>query len=98
MPPRKKENEVPSKMMIDKLNLKKTTLSKSQKRKLKKLEEEKERELLSAKTSELLDEFKISEDVSSLYQSSKAIGRTDTNLEKRMRPMQRILSDETNYV
>ncbi|KAJ0230119.1 DEAD/DEAH box helicase domain-containing protein [Hirschfeldia incana] len=93
MPPRKKKG--PNKM----LNLKKTTnLSKSQKRKLKKIEEEKERELLSAKTSELLDKYKISEDVSLLLQSSKAIGRSDTKLEKRRRPMQLskagVLSDE----
>ncbi|KAF8044753.1 hypothetical protein N665_7039s0001, partial [Sinapis alba] len=78
MPPRKK-NKGPNK-----LNIKKTTLSKSQKQKLKKLEEEKEKELLSAKTAELLDKYKITEDVSSLLQSSKAIRR----LEKRRRPMQ----------
>ncbi|XP_033140166.1 ATP-dependent RNA helicase DEAH13 isoform X3 [Brassica rapa] len=97
MPPRKKKNTGPNKMS-DKLNLKKTTLSKSQKRKLKKIEEEKERELLSAKTAELLDKYKISEDVSLLLQSSKAIGRSDTKLEKRRRPMQLskagVLSDE----
>ncbi|CAH8359746.1 unnamed protein product [Eruca vesicaria subsp. sativa] len=74
--------------MCDNLKLKKTTLSKSQKRKLKKLEEDKEKELLSAKTAELLDKYKISEHVSSLLQSSKAIGRSDTKLEKRRRPMQ----------
>lgn len=73
MPPRTKKNN--NKQMSDKLNLKKTALSKSQKRKLKKLEEEKERELLSAKTSHLLDKYKISEDVSLLLQSSKAIRR-----------------------
>ncbi|KAL0792677.1 hypothetical protein Bca101_064054 [Brassica carinata] len=94
MPPRtKKKNKGPNK-----LNIKKPTLSKSQKRKLKKIEEEKERELLSAKTSELLDKYKISEDVSLLLQSSKAIGRSDTKLEKRRRPMQLskagVLSDE----
>ncbi|KAL0692594.1 hypothetical protein Bca4012_059774 [Brassica carinata] len=93
MPPRTKKNKAPNK-----LNLKKPTLSKSQKRKLKKIEEEKERELPSAKTSELLDKYKISEDVSLLLQSSKAIGRSDTKLEKRRRPMQLskagVLSDE----
>lgn len=96
MPPRTKKNN--NKQMSDKLNLKKTALSKSQKRKLKKLEEEKERELLSAKTSHLLDKYKISEDVSLLLQSSKAIRRSDTKLEKRRRPMQLskagVLSDE----
>ncbi|XP_048610933.1 ATP-dependent RNA helicase DEAH13-like [Brassica napus] len=70
----------------------------NKKRKLKKLEEDREKELLSAKTSKLLDKYKISQDVSSLFQSSKAIGRSDKKLEKRMRPMQLskagVLSDE----
>uniref|UniRef100_A0A0D3EBI6 Uncharacterized protein n=1 Tax=Brassica oleracea var. oleracea TaxID=109376 RepID=A0A0D3EBI6_BRAOL len=86
MPPRKKQNKGPNKV------------SKSQKRKLKNLEEDREKELLSAKTSKLLDKYKISQDLSSLFQSSKAIGRSDKKLEKRMRPMQLskagVLSDE----
>ncbi|CAN6865083.1 unnamed protein product [Brassica oleracea] len=44
MPPRKKQNK-----RSNKLNLKKRTLSKSQKLELKKLEEDREKELLSAK-------------------------------------------------
>ncbi|CAN7026773.1 unnamed protein product, partial [Brassica oleracea var. botrytis] len=44
MPPRKKQNK-----RSNKLNLKKRTLSKSQKLELKKLEEDMEKELLSAK-------------------------------------------------
>uniref|UniRef100_A0A1J3GSP0 RNA helicase n=1 Tax=Noccaea caerulescens TaxID=107243 RepID=A0A1J3GSP0_NOCCA len=86
MPSRKKNKG--SNKTRDKLNLKKTLLSKSQKRKLKKLEEDKEKEILFAKTTELLDKYKISEDVSSLLQSSKAIGRSATKLEKRRRTMQ----------
>ncbi|CAN7130940.1 unnamed protein product [Brassica rapa subsp. narinosa] len=46
----------------------------------------------------LCSKYKISQDVSSLFQSSKAIGRSDKKLEKRMRPMQLskagVLSDE----
>ncbi|ESQ56354.1 hypothetical protein EUTSA_v10024243mg [Eutrema salsugineum] len=87
MPPRKKNKG--SNKMCDKLNLKKKTiLSKSQKRKLKKLEEDKEKEIISAKTAELLDKYKISEDMSSLLQSSTVIGRSATKLEKRRRAMQ----------
>ncbi|KAG2275099.1 hypothetical protein Bca52824_057654 [Brassica carinata] len=70
----------------------------NKKRKLKNLEEDREKELLSAKTSKLLDKYKISQDLFSLFQSSKAIGRSDKKLEKRMRPMQLskpgVLSDE----
>ncbi|CAA7027917.1 unnamed protein product [Microthlaspi erraticum] len=86
MPSRKKNKG--SNKTRDKLNVKKTVLSKSHKRKLKKLEEEKEKELLVAKTAELLDKYKVSEDVSSLLQSSKAMGRSATKLEKRRRTMQ----------
>ncbi|CAH2079326.1 unnamed protein product [Thlaspi arvense] len=86
MPPRKK-NKGSNKS--DKLKLKKkATLSKSQKRRLKKFEEDKAKEILSAKTAELLDKYKISEDVSSLLQSSTVIGRSATKLEKRRRSMQ----------
>ncbi|CAN6859258.1 unnamed protein product, partial [Brassica oleracea] len=60
MPPKKKQNKRSNKVssilltktckrMCDKLNLKKRTLSKSQKLELKKLEEDREKELLSAK-------------------------------------------------
>ncbi|XP_048624616.1 ATP-dependent RNA helicase DEAH13-like isoform X3 [Brassica napus] len=67
----------------------------NKKRKLKNLEEDREKELLSAKTS---NKYKISQDLFSLFQSSKAIGRSDKKLEKRMRPMQLskpgVLSDE----
>ncbi|CAG7874391.1 unnamed protein product, partial [Brassica rapa] len=63
MPPRKKQNK-----RSNKLNLKKRTLSKSQKLKLKRLEEDREKELLSAKNSDLLNKYKIYEDVSSLLQ------------------------------
>ncbi|CAN8232279.1 unnamed protein product [Cochlearia groenlandica] len=84
MPPRKK-NKGSNKTLNP---TKKTALSKSQKRKLKKLEEDKEKEILSAKTAQLLEKYKISEDVSSLLQSSKVIGRSATKKEKRRRPME----------
>ncbi|CAN6869979.1 unnamed protein product [Brassica oleracea var. botrytis] len=46
----------------------------------------------------LCSKYKISQDLFSLFQSSKAIGRSDKKLEKRMRPMQLskpgVLSDE----
>ncbi|KFK36241.1 hypothetical protein AALP_AA4G096500 [Arabis alpina] len=84
MPPRKKKQ-----VSDNKVNLKKKTIvSKSQKRKLKKLEEDKEKEILLAKTAEILDKYKISEDVSSLLQSSKVIGKSATKMEKRRRTMQ----------
>ncbi|KAG7593773.1 Helicase-associated domain [Arabidopsis thaliana x Arabidopsis arenosa] len=101
MPPRKKnqgsnkdklnsnKKTVSSRCRKRKLNSNKdTVVSKSQKRKLKKLEEDKEKEIIFAKTAELLDTYKISEDVSSLLQSSKVIGRSATKLEKRRRAMQ----------
>ncbi|CAA0264137.1 ATP-dependent RNA helicase DEAH13 [Arabidopsis thaliana] len=104
MPPRKKKNKGSNKMQDKlnsnnntgskksrkrKLNSNVNTVAcKSQKRKLKKLEEDKEKEILFSKTAELLDKYKISEDVSSLLQSSKVIGRSATKLEKRRRAMQ----------
>ncbi|EOA36036.1 hypothetical protein CARUB_v10008109mg [Capsella rubella] len=63
-------------------------LSNSQRRKLEKLEEEKEKKIFFSKSAEFLDKYKISEDVSSLLQSSTRIGRSATKLEKRRRAMQ----------
>lgn len=60
-------------------------LSKSQKRKLKKLEEEKEKEQLWSKSIEVLEKYKIPENVYSLLQSSQNIGQAETMLEKRRR-------------
>ncbi|KAK6228269.1 hypothetical protein SCA6_000609 [Theobroma cacao] len=63
-------------------------LSKSQIRKLKKLEEEKEKALLLSKSIETLEKYKISEDAYSLLQSSKTIGLAETMREKRRRVVQ----------
>ncbi|KAE8672224.1 EXORDIUM like 2 [Hibiscus syriacus] len=58
-------------------------LSKSQIRKLKKIEEEKEKALLLLTSIETLEKYKIPEDVYSLLQSSKTIGQAKTMREKR---------------
>ncbi|XVF72676.1 hypothetical protein PTKIN_Ptkin12aG0139200 [Pterospermum kingtungense] len=63
-------------------------LSKTQIRKLKKLEEEKQKALLLSKSIETLEKYKIPEDTYSLLQSSKTIGRAETMREKRRRAIQ----------
>ncbi|GAV82266.1 DEAD domain-containing protein/Helicase_C domain-containing protein/HA2 domain-containing protein/OB_NTP_bind domain-containing protein [Cephalotus follicularis] len=63
-------------------------LSKSQKRKLKKLEEEKEKALLLAKSIETLEKYKIPKDALALLHSVTSIGRAETKLEKRRWAMQ----------
>lgn len=63
-------------------------LSKSQKRKLKKLEEENERTLLLSKSIETLEKYKIPEDAFSLLQSSRNISRVETVKEKRRMAVQ----------
>ncbi|GMI73736.1 FASCIATED STEM 4 [Hibiscus trionum] len=63
-------------------------LSKSQIKKLKKIEEEKEKALLLSKSIETLEKYKIPEDVYSLLQSSKTIGRVETMREKRRTAIQ----------
>lgn len=60
-------------------------LNKSQKRKLKKLEEEKEKALLLSKSIETLEKYKLPEYAFPLLQSSRDIGRSETTKEKRMR-------------
>ncbi|KAM7272154.1 hypothetical protein ACFE04_026817 [Oxalis oulophora] len=62
-------------------------LSKSQKRKLRKLEEAKEKELLLKESLENLEKYKISEDAYSLLRSAKSIGQAETRLEKRRKVM-----------
>ncbi|KAK8630499.1 hypothetical protein V6N13_079291 [Hibiscus sabdariffa] len=64
----------------EKLNPK---LSRSQIKRLKKIEEEKEKSLLLSKSLETLEKHKIPEDVYSLLLSSKTIGRAETMREKR---------------
>ncbi|XP_059660034.1 ATP-dependent RNA helicase DEAH13-like isoform X3 [Cornus florida] len=63
-------------------------LSKSQKRKLKKLEEEKEKACLLAKSIEALEKYKIRVDAYSLMWSSRNIGQVETVREKRRRAVQ----------
>lgn len=64
------------------------SLSKSQKRKLKKLVEEKKKEQLLSKSLETLERHKISDDAYSLLWSSQNIGQAVTMREKRRRDMQ----------
>ncbi|KAL8137131.1 hypothetical protein V2J09_003132 [Rumex salicifolius] len=63
-------------------------LSKSQKRKIRKLEEEKEQKQLLAKSVEILEKYKIDEDVYKLLWSSRSLGQAETSKEKRRRIMQ----------
>ncbi|XP_008451537.1 ATP-dependent RNA helicase DEAH13 isoform X1 [Cucumis melo] len=67
---------------------KKPKLSKSQKRKIMKLEEEKEKSLLLSKSLETLEKYKISDDAFLLLRSSVNIGKDETRLEKRSRDIQ----------
>ncbi|CAB4294026.1 unnamed protein product [Prunus armeniaca] len=68
----------------EKLNKRKATMiSKSQQRKLKKLEEEKEKSLSISKSIEALEKYKLPEGAHSLLQSSKNIGKVESKKEKR---------------
>ncbi|XP_024025869.1 ATP-dependent RNA helicase DEAH13, partial [Morus notabilis] len=60
-------------------------LSKSQKRKLKKLEEEKEKALLLSKSLETLQKYEIPDGAFSLLKSSRNIGQAETVKRKRRR-------------
>ncbi|WOG94720.1 hypothetical protein DCAR_0314017 [Daucus carota subsp. sativus] len=62
--------------------------SKSQKRKLKKLQEDKEKELLLSKSMETLEKYKIGDVAQSLMLSSKNLGQVETFQEKRRREVQ----------
>ncbi|XAR61370.1 RNA helicase [Bertholletia excelsa] len=85
--PAKKKNK--KKGMSQQLKTQKNPkLTKSQKRKLKKLEEEKEKALLLSKSIETLEKYKIQEDVYSLLWSSRNIGQAETLRERRRRVMQ----------
>ncbi|XP_022953700.1 ATP-dependent RNA helicase DEAH13 [Cucurbita moschata] len=67
---------------------KKPKLSKSQKKKMMKLEEEKEKSLLLSKSLETLEKYKIPDDAFLLLRSSVNIGQDETRLEKRSRNIQ----------
>ncbi|EPS69548.1 hypothetical protein M569_05217, partial [Genlisea aurea] len=60
-------------------------LSKSQKRKLKKMQEEKEKEMLLLESMEALEKYRIRDDVYSLMWSSRNLGQVETLREKRRR-------------
>ncbi|XP_074354765.1 ATP-dependent RNA helicase DEAH13-like isoform X1 [Apium graveolens] len=60
-------------------------LSKAQKRKLKKLQEDKDKELLLSKSMETLEKYKIGDVAQSLMWSSKNLGQVETFQEKRRR-------------
>ncbi|KAI4374508.1 hypothetical protein MLD38_012494 [Melastoma candidum] len=63
-------------------------MSKSQKRKLKKLEEEKWKSSLLEKTMEMLEKYKIPDDAYSLLQSSQKVGRAETKRKKCQKAVQ----------
>lgn len=63
-------------------------VSKSQKRKLKRLEEEQEKAILLSKSMETLEKYKIREDTYSLMWSSCNLGQVETVREKRRREVQ----------
>ncbi|KAI3872488.1 hypothetical protein MKW98_015834 [Papaver atlanticum] len=67
---------------------KKPPLSKSQKRKLRKLEEEKEQEAKLSESVRILEKYKIQDEAFSLLKSSGNIGQAETVKEKRLRAVQ----------
>ncbi|KAH6793614.1 RNA helicase family protein [Perilla frutescens var. hirtella] len=89
LPPKKKKEKKGKNQVLEKLNMKnQPKLSKSQKRKLKKLEEEKEKEFLLSKSMETLEKYKINEVVYSLMWSSRNLGQVETVREKRRREVE----------
>ncbi|CAK9133268.1 unnamed protein product [Ilex paraguariensis] len=78
---KKEKNQVAKKFKTNK----KPELSNSQKRKLKKLEEEKQKALLLSKSIETLEMYKIPEGAYSLMRSSRNLGQVETVREKRRR-------------
>ncbi|KAL6508693.1 hypothetical protein OROGR_023404 [Orobanche gracilis] len=93
LPSKKKKQD--NKKRQNQLNVKKQPkLSKSQKRKLKKLEdfftvyEEKEKEILLSKSIETLEKYKIKDDVYSLMWSLRNLGQVETVREKRRREVE----------
>ncbi|KAM7521447.1 hypothetical protein LguiA_011349 [Lonicera macranthoides] len=89
LPAKKKNKKKGTKQVSEKLKREnKSELSKSQRRKLKKLEEEKEKALLLSKSIETLEKYKIREDACSLMWSSRNLGQVETVREKRRRGVQ----------
>ncbi|KAK2965212.1 hypothetical protein RJ640_019967, partial [Escallonia rubra] len=89
LPGKKRNKKMEKRKASKKLNASKTPeLSKSDKKRLKKIEEEKEKALLLAKSIETLEKYKIGEDAYSLMWSSRNLGQVETVLEKRRREVQ----------
>ncbi|KAK3004680.1 hypothetical protein RJ639_018706 [Escallonia herrerae] len=89
LPGKKRNKKKERRQASKKLNASKTPeLSKSDKKRLKKIEEEKEKALLLAKSIETLEKYKIGEDAYSLMWSSRNLGQVETVLEKRRREVQ----------
>ncbi|KAL5560941.1 hypothetical protein UlMin_030688 [Ulmus minor] len=86
LPNRKKDKKKGMKQDFEKMRAKQTPkLSKSQKKKLKSLEEEKEKSHLLSKSIEALQKYTIPEDAYSLLKSSRNIGQAETAMGKRKR-------------
>ncbi|KAK1281122.1 putative pre-mRNA-splicing factor ATP-dependent RNA helicase [Acorus gramineus] len=86
---KKKSDSKHMRKVLDKRKLKKEpTLSKSKQRKLKKIQEEKEKKALLSKSIHILEKCKIQDDVYSLLRSSGTIGQAESMREKRCRAMQ----------
>ncbi|CAL5423435.1 unnamed protein product [Camellia sinensis] len=88
--PKKKRNKKKDKSQVhEQLKTKNIPkLTKSQKRRLKKIEEEKEKAILLSKSIETLEKYKIPEDAYSVMWSSRNIGQVETVHEKRRRAAQ----------
>ncbi|XP_021722281.1 ATP-dependent RNA helicase DEAH13-like [Chenopodium quinoa] len=86
--PAKTKNRKPKSKSKPIISCQNKKLSNSQKRKLRKLEEEKEQELLLSKSLENLEKYKISDNAYLLLRSSENIGQAETAKEKRRREMQ----------
>ncbi|XP_073061326.1 ATP-dependent RNA helicase DEAH13-like isoform X4 [Primulina eburnea] len=85
LPGKKKKEKRVKKQVPNRMMNKPKELSKSQKRKLKKLEEDKDKETLLEKSIDILERYKIRDDVYSLMCSSRNLGQVETALEKRRR-------------
>ncbi|KAI8574785.1 hypothetical protein RHMOL_Rhmol01G0381000 [Rhododendron molle] len=81
---KKGKNQVHEKLRTKKMQ----KLTKSQKRKLNKIEEEKEKALLLSKSIETLEKYKIRDDAYALMWSSRNLGQVETVHEQRRREVQ----------
>lgn len=87
--PGKRMNKKKGKTKVhEQLTKKKQSLTKSQKRKLIKIEEEKEKALLLSKSLETLEKHKLRDDAYALMWSSRNLGQVETARERRRRAVQ----------